>query len=248
MAQVAALVDTLKAALKSSRITYASVAQGMGLSESSVKRKFSRQEFSLAEIDHICTLCGLEISGLVQLMEQRLGRLSALTMEQEKQIAEDMGMLVVTVCALNHWSFEDILHYYVFNEHELVQMLAKLDRLKLIELQPKNRIKLLVAPNFGWLPDGPIQRFFLEAIQHDFFAARFDQDDHELIVLNGMLCEASNAEFRRKLERLAREFDLLNREDSGKPFNTRHGYTAVLALRDWRYQGFSNLHADPATP
>jgi predicted XRE-type DNA-binding protein len=244
MAQVAALVEALKTALKSSQLTYADVAQGMELSESSVKRKFSRQEFTLAEVDQICTLCGLEISGLVQLMEQRLGRLSALTVEQEKQIAEDLGLLVVTVCALNHWQFKDILDYYVFDEHQLVQMLAKLDRLKLIELQPKNRIKLLIAPNFGWLPNGPIQRFFLAAIQQDFFTARFEQEDHELIVLNGMLCASSNAEFRRKLERLAREFDLLNREDSGKPFDKRHGYTAVLALRDWRYHGFASLRAE----
>lgn len=245
MAQVTALVEALKATLKSSRMTYASVARGMGLSESSVKRKFSRQEFTLAEIDRICSLCSMEISDLVQFMEQRHGRLRALTVEQEREIADDRGLLVVAVCVLNRWSFEEILRFYVFGEHELVQMLAKLDRLKLIELQPNNRIKLLVAPNFGWLPNGPIQKFFLQAIQQDFFAARFDREDHELIVLNGMLCDASNAEFRRKMERLAREFDLLNREDTGKPFDQRRGYTAVLALRDWRYKGFATLRTEP---
>jgi len=123
----------------------------------------------------------------------------------------------------------------------LVQMLARLDKLKIIELQPNNRIKLLVAPNFGWLPGGPIEQVFLKAIQQDFFAARFDQDDHELIVLNGMLVDASNAEFRKKMERLAREFELLNREDAGKSFAARHGYTVVLALRDWRYKSFASL-------
>ena len=55
MAQVAALIEALKGALKSSRMTYASVAGGLGLSESSVKRKFSRQEFTLAEVDRIVT-------------------------------------------------------------------------------------------------------------------------------------------------------------------------------------------------
>lgn len=245
MAQVTALVEALKATLKSSRMTYAGVAKGMGLSESSVKRKFSRQEFTLTEIDRICSLCSMEISDLVQLMEQRHGRLRALTVEQEREIADDRGLLVVAVCVLNRWSFKEILRFYVFGEHELVQMLAKLDRLKLIELQPNNRIKLLVAPNFGWLPNGPIQKFFLQAIQQDFFAARFEQEDHELIVLNGMLCAASNAEFRRKMERLAREFDLLNREDTREPFEQRHGYTVVLALRDWRYKGLAALRMEP---
>jgi AcrR family transcriptional regulator len=244
MAQVVALVEALKAALKSSRVTYAGVARAMGLSESSVKRKFSRREFTLAELDLICALCDMELSGLLRVMEKQDGRLQALTAAQEREIAQDLALLVVTVCVLNRWSFDNILEYYVFEQHQLIQMLARLDRLKLIELQPKNRIKLLVAPNFSWLPNGPIQQVFLKSIQQDFFAACFDQEDQELIVLNGMLCASSNAEFRRKMERLAREFDLLNREDSGQPFEQRRGYTAVIALRDWHYRGFAGLRSD----
>lgn len=245
MAQVAALIEALKAALKSSRITYGRVATCLQLSESSVKRKFSRREFTLVEVDSICGLCGIDLAELVQLMEQRHTRLQALTVAQEREIAADLALLVVTVCVLNRWSFANILRFYIFSEHELVQMLARLDRLRLIELQPNNRIKLLVAPNFGWLPNGPIQRVFLQAIQQDFFAADFEHEDHELIVLNGMLSEAANAEFRRKLSRLAREFELLNREDSGRPFEQRHGYTVVLALRDWRYEQFAAMRSTP---
>jgi predicted XRE-type DNA-binding protein len=245
MAQVAAVVEALKSALKSAHMTYADLAHGLDLSESSVKRKFSRQEFSLAEIDRICTLCGMDIAELVKLMEARQGRLQGLTVEQEKEIAGDLGLLVVTVCVLNRWRFENILEYYVFSEHQLVQMLARLDRLRIIELQPNNRIKLLVAPNFSWQPNGPIEQVFLRAIQQDFFATRFNQDDHQLTVLNGMLCAASNAELRRKLDRLAREFDQLNREDAGRPFAERKGYTLLLALRDWRYESFGPLRSDP---
>ena len=32
--------------------------------------------------------------------------------------------------------------------------------MKIIELQPGNRVKMLVAPNFDWIPNGPIQQFF----------------------------------------------------------------------------------------
>jgi transcriptional regulator with XRE-family HTH domain len=243
MAQIAALVDALKSALKSAGITYAGVAARLELSESSVKRKFSRQEFSLAELDRICGLCAMDISDLVKLMEQRRGRLRALTADQEREIAGDLSLLVVTVCVLNRWTFDNILEYYVFDELELVQMLAKLDRLRIIELQPGNRIKLLVAPNFHWLPNGPIEQVFLKAIQRDFFTARFDREDQELMVLNGMLSPTANAAFRKKMEQLAREFDLLNREDSTLPIDERTGYTVLLALRDWRYERFAALRA-----
>lgn len=247
MAQVAALITALKTALKSAGITYAQIAASMDLSESSIKRKFSREEFTLSELDHICGLCGMEISALVKLMDNRNPRLQALTEQQEREIASDLSLMLVTVCVLNRWSFDNILDYYIFEKHELVQLLARLDRLKLIELQANNRIKLLVAPNFGWLPNGPIQRMFLQVIQHDLFSAKFSQEDHELIVLNGMLCRASNADFRRKLERLAREFEQLNQEDAAQPFEDRRGYTVVMAVRDWRYSGFADLRK-PGVP
>ncbi len=246
MAQVTALVEALKAALKTSRITYAGVAEALRLSESSVKRKFSREDFSLAELDRICALCGMEFSDLVQRMAQSHDRLQRLTLAQEREIAADLALLLVTVCVLNRWRFEDILTFYVFEQNQLIRTLARLDRLRLIELQPGNRIKLLVAPNFGWIPAGPIQQRFLKTIQRDFFATNFERDGHRLIVLNGMLSDESNAEFRRKLERLARDFDQLNREDASMPFPRRHGYTAVLALRDWRYAGFAPFRRSEA--
>ena len=74
---------------------------------------------------------------------------------------------------------------------------------------------------------------------------RFNNElKNQLTVLNGMLCAASNAELRRKLDRLAREFDQLNREDAGRPFAERKGYTLLLALRDWRYESFGSLRSD----
>jgi transcriptional regulator with XRE-family HTH domain len=251
MAQVSALVQSLKTALKAAGLTYAEVAGSLGLSESSVKRKFSRQDFSLAELDRICTDISTEISDLVKLMEERQGRIQQLTKPQEEEIAEDMALLLVTVCVLNRWTFDDLLKAYLFTGPELIQKLAKLDRLKLIELLPHNRIKLLIAANFQWLPAGPIKSVFLKAIQQDFFAARFEQDDQQLIVRNGMLSSASNAEFQRKMERLAREFDLLNQEDNSLPLKMRRGYSVVLALRDWRYSSFRpypNTQASPPPP
>ncbi len=239
MAQVTALVASLKSALKAAGLTYAEVAAELSLSESSIKRKFSRQDFSIAELDRVCALAGLEISELVKSMEENRGRLQQLNADQEKEIAADLSLLLVTVSVLNRWSFDEILKFYAFSEPELIQLLARLDRLRVVELLPSNRIKLLVAPNFSWLPRGPIERVFLKAIQQDFFSAPFEREDHSLIVLNGMLSKASNAEFRRKLERLAQEFDQLNQEDAALPLEKRHGFTALLALRDWRYELFA---------
>jgi hypothetical protein len=68
----------------------------------------------------------------------------------------------------------------------------------IIELLPNNRIKLLVAPNFRWLPNGPIQRFFHEKVEQEFFKSRFAGENEKLLVLNGLLSRASNSELQKK--------------------------------------------------
>ncbi|MGM8228905.1 helix-turn-helix domain-containing protein [Cellvibrio sp. ARAG 10.3] len=236
MAQVDALVETLKSALKSHNLKYRDVAQAMELSEASIKRLFSSRTFSLQQIQQVCLMMGMEISDLVQLMVERQARLQELSEEQEEEIVRDPGFLIITVCVLNRWTLEDMLRHYTFTEHECVQKLARLDRLKIIELLPKNRIKLLVAPNFSWRKNGPIQRFFLDTIEKELFQAQFDKPDHRLVVLNGMLSAQSNGELQKKIERLAREFDQLNNADAGLALPERQGYTLVLALRNWQYE------------
>jgi DNA-binding Xre family transcriptional regulator len=245
MAQVDALVESLKAALKSHNLKYRDVAEVLELSEASIKRLFSTRSFSLQQLQQICLMMGMEISDLVQLMTERQSHLQELSVEQEEEIVRDPGFLIITVCVLNRWTFEDILRHYTFSEHEVVQKLARLDRLKIIELLPKNRIKLLVAPNFSWRKNGPIQQFFLSTIEKELFNAKFDKPDHKLVVLNGMLSAASNGELQKKIERLAREFDQLNNTDAGLPLEERQGYTLVLALRNWQYDQLAKYRRAP---
>lgn len=239
MAQTREIIDTLKKALKAQGRTYADVAAAIGLSEASVKRLFARRSFSLARLDQVCQLLGIEISDLIQQMNEQRQSLQQLTVEQEKQLTSDVKLLIVTVCVLNRWTMDDILAWYTISEHECVRHLAKLDRLKIIELLPGNRIKLLVAPNFSWLENGPIQFFFQKKVGQEFFNTRFNRDDECLVVLNGMLSAQSNAEFQRKLRRLAREFDALNNDDAALELEERHGTTLVLAMRGWQYGLFT---------
>ena len=235
MGQTRDLVATLKTELKAQGKTYADVAAALKLSEASVKRIFSQQNFSLKRLERICQLLGIEISDLVQQMNEQRQQLQQLDWDQEQDLTGDITLMLVAVCVLNRWTMEEILSYYRISEHECIRHLARLDRLKLIELLPGNRIRLRVAPNFSWIDNGPIQQFFQQKIGQEFFHTRFNRDDDCVVVLNGMLSSQSNAEMQRKLRRLAREFDALNNDDATLNLEERQGATLVLALRDWRY-------------
>ncbi len=242
MSQTRQLVATLKRALKAHGKTYADVADQLELSEASVKRLFSEQSFSLRRLEQVCQLIGYEITDLVrQMNDSAKSQLSSLSVEQEQEIAADLELLLITVCVLNRWTLAQILGYFRIPESHCIRQLAKLDRLKLIELLPRNRIKLLVAPNFKWRDNGPIQRFFQQKLEAEFFSSRFDKQHERLIVINGMLADSSNAVLQRKMEQLAREFEELNGDDAHLDFDRRNGTTVVMAVRQWQYGLFERF-------
>ena len=241
MAQTGALIDTLKRELKAQGKTYLDVAKALDLSEASVKRVFAEKNFTLHRLEDVCDMLNIELSELVQKMNKEQRQLSQLTRDQEKEIASDLILLLITVSVISGMSYEDILNTYDIPETECIQKLAKLDRLKLIELLPGNRVKLLVAPNFHWLPNGPIQQFFQEKVEQDFFSSRFDKANEKLIVTNAILTDASNALLQKKMERLAAEFNDLMQEDHSAPNTQKRGTTMVLAIRQWQYSLFKKI-------
>lgn len=235
------MVDVLKRELKACGVTYAQVARKLGLSEASVKRMFSRRSFTLKRLDQVCELANTEFSDLARALNQDEKLISQLTHAQEKEIVSNRKLFLVAVCALNHVTLEQILAIYELAKAECIQLLAQLDRLGFIQLQPNNRMRLLVARNFSWLTDGPIQRFFKEQAHNEYFRSHFDRPDEYMIVVNSMLSRASSAAIVAKLKRLARECSELHGEDVRLPLGERSAMSLLLAVRHWELQAFAEL-------
>lgn len=241
MSQTNSLLSTLKHCLKAKGITYAQVAQAIDLSEASVKRMFSDQNFSLQRLDAICELVGMEVSDLVRQMEASQQRLRHLTAAQEREIAEDIQLVLVTVCTLNHWTFDQIVDYFTLSEQECLSKLLRLDKIGILQLQAENRIKLLVSADFHWLENGPLERFFRDQLGQEYFKSSFSGEHQHLRVLNGTLSGPSAMEFKRRMEILARDFIEYSQEDANLPFDKRQGTTLVMAMRHWDYGLFEHL-------
>jgi DNA-binding Xre family transcriptional regulator len=233
MARSAALIDTLKRELKARAITYAAVARALGMSEASVKRMFAHREFTLSRLDAICDLAGIEFSELVRLGAPGEAVISQLSHEQESELVANPKLMLVALCTLNHWSYEQILQRYALSDAECVRLLARLDRLKFIELLPGNRIRLLVSRAFSWIPDGPIQRLFKEQFQADFFRSRFDKEGELMILANGALSRSSVGALLARLRKAAAEFSTLRSEDAALPAAERTPITLLVAARPW---------------
>ncbi len=241
MAQLNVLIAALKKQLKASGMTYADIGCALELSEASIKRMFAQGHFTLARMESILQLIGLEFTDLLDLVQRESHQIEQLNLEQEAQIAADLELLVIAVSVIHGFSYDELKTYYNLSEHQLIQKLAALDRLKLIDLLPGNRIKLKIAPNFRWQSNGPIQQFFLQKVQRDFFNSNFDQTTDKLLVLNGLCSSATNQEIQDKMQEFVNKISELNKADGKLPLGEKNGTTLVVALRQWQYETFSGF-------
>lgn len=241
MSQSQAMIETLKMVLRQQGKTYQDVAVALQLSQASVKRLFAEKTFSLIRFEQICTFADLEMSDLIRLMEQQADLISQLTEEKEKELIADVRLLLVANCLLNHWQFVQIIQTYQIDECEGIQLMAKLDRMKIIQLLPGNRVKLMVAHHFSWLPGGPIQRFFERQVQGDFFASSFNGAGEFRVFTSGMLSRQSNQAFTKKAQGLVQTFTQLHHEDKSLPLEQRFGTSLMVAMRPWELAIFADL-------
>lgn len=235
------LLQALKKELRARGITYAKVAKKLDLSEASVKRLFSAGGFTLERFEAVCELAGLSISELIEINLKNQHKLEQLTRDQEKEIAGDLVLLVVAISVMNGMTFQDIVGHYRIPETECIRKLARLDRLKFLELLPGNRFRLLLSPTFRWQKDGPIQQFFLQKVEKEFFNSRFQKETEKLLVLNGLCTPATNQRIQDRMERLSLEIADLIKQDMIKPLPEKRGNTVVIALREWQFNLFATL-------
>ena len=235
------LVDLLKRRLKLHGVTYAQVAARLDLSEASVKRLFSRRDFTLQRVEDVCRAAGIDFADLARELIQEPAGVTHLSVEQEQEIVSDPRLLLVALCAVGNWTFEQIVHTYDIPRVDCIRYLARLDKRRIIELLPQNRIRPLISRTFAWLPDGPIQRYFRERIEAEYLGSRFDGSNELFAFINGMLSAKSTTELISRMRKLAAEFADMHREDLALPLEQRHGTSALLAIRPWEPREFRAL-------
>jgi transcriptional regulator with XRE-family HTH domain len=236
MAEQSLIVAEFKRALRERGLTYAAVAKKLNLSIASVKRLFSGGDLSLKRVDLICEL--LE-TGLAEVLAQARDRPAGdqLTLAQEQEIVSDPKLFLIAWLVLNRAPLEDIVRTYRFTEREVLRFFYKLDQLKVIELQPGNRVRLLVSRHFSWRAGGPVQRYIHQKLLREFTSSHFAGPQEGFFFHGGAISEAAMGELNAVLRNTSRQCIEIIEHDRGTR-QARHGAAFVLALRPWKYSGF----------
>ncbi len=242
MSTTADLVTALKAELKAAGLTYAALAERLGMAESSVKRMFSAAGgMSLSRVDAICRAMNLDFAELARRVADTQPLLAELSLEQEKSVVADRKLLLVAICCLSQWSFEQIVATYDIGEAECVRQLVRLDRLGIIDLRPLNRYRLRVAKTFRWRPHGPVMEYFRKEVLDDYFAGGFDGESELLMVVHGQIGRGLASSFRERLARIGQDFSNQHIADQKLPDGARRPYTLVIGMRSWLLAAFRDL-------
>lgn len=240
MAASAALLRAIKSTLRKRGLTYRDLARLLELSEPTVKRDLSKGRFSLRRLDEICSALGLTLDDLLQPPEEQ-ELVTELSEAQELTLVSQPKNFVVTYLLVNDWKFREITEAFRMDENELIEILLRLDQLKIIEYRPPHRVRKLTARNFAWRKDGPVHSFFVTRFVPEFFQSAFDGGGDAFRFVGGTLSAGSLSQFKIALERLAIQFEELARADARLPLEKRDGCSAILAVRSWEFSEFTRL-------
>lgn len=243
MAEQALIVAELKHALREHQLTYTDVARKLQLSVATVKRLFSTGDFSLERVDGICELMGITLREILERGQERATPVNQLTLTQEQEIVSDPRLFFVTWLVLNRTPFDEIVRHYRFTDRELLRYFIKLDRLKVIELQPGNRVRLLVSRRFSWRAGGPVQKYIHQKMLREFFSGHFAGANEEFFFHGGAISEETLGQVKKVLRNASRECIEIIESDRG-PWESRHSTAFVLAVRPWKYSEFTQFNRD----
>lgn len=234
------LIETLKRCLRSRGVTYRALAKALGLSESSVKRVFAEESFTLARLERVCTVLEMTVTDLVQMNSgSRETHPHTLTFEQERVLANNPSLLACFYLLLNGRSEGEVQRRLGLSLAAFRGLLTNLANAGLLERQGKQKIRLHARLPIAWRPNGPVRRLYERQVRAEFLQHPFEGPQESLTFHSAELSAASLRILQRKIDRLAADFAELAALDMRVPAREKTSTALLLACRPWVFSMFS---------
>ena len=177
--QTARVIDTLKGLFRARGMRHAEIADALGLSRSTLKRRLAGSGLTIPFLESLCGLIGVNLIELFELaVANRDTRSRRLTLEQEKALHADVRLGFIFSRLQLGWSAEEVQRECGISEAPLILYLMHLENLGLIDLLPGNRVRLHTAREIDWRKHGPMWHS-VDRYLKDIFTMT-DSDDEEL--------------------------------------------------------------------
>jgi transcriptional regulator with XRE-family HTH domain len=236
MSQIDQFLTALKRALKAKNIIYKDLADSLDLSESSIKRILSDKSISLERIEEICKACDIKFSEICKNanFEEDITTYT-LSKDQEKILADNPRLLHYYILLNDGMTTLKIEKDFEISNNESKKFLLILDKFNMIELHPRDRVKM--KNNNGMLRfrrDGAVGKTLFIQTKTSYLNHEFESEKDYIRFSNNSFTQESLGKFKKKLDRLVSEIQeearLVNRDDV-----TAMDMGILLAYRPWEY-------------
>jgi len=238
------IVETLKRVLKARSMTYAELAVALRVSTPTVKRLFSQRSFTLERLEEILRVLEMDFFELARMSHGRRTGPVALSLEQETALAKDARLFSVFWLITNEWRFDEIVAEFKLGAAQITSYYARLERLRLIDWRPGNRVRLRVPKHYVWRAGGPLRKAYGLKVVNEFMRSRFDAPNDAFHFEAQELSSESAVVVKRRLERFAAEINELVEIDAAAPAKKRVTLGVMLACRPWNISIVHALRAE----
>jgi transcriptional regulator with XRE-family HTH domain len=236
MSQIDQFLAALKRGLKAKNIIYRDLADSLHLSESSIKRILSDKSISLERIEEICKASDLSFSEICKNAQfDEDVSTHTLTKDQEKVLAENPRLLHYFMLLNERYTPQKIEKDYDITSNESKKLLLQLDRMNLIELHPRDRVKMKnKSTTLRFRRDGAVGKILFTQTKLNYLQHEFESElDYLRFSWNNFSIESMN-KFKKKFDKIVSEIqeegNLIQNDEIGT-----QDMGILLAFRPWKY-------------
>ena len=224
---VAAMLAELRRELKRQDIRIGTLAERLAVAEPTVWRWLRGEGLSLARLDQICAVAGLELRDLVG--RSHGPEQEAFTLAQERILAADRGLALAFFAILHGAQRRELEDQFGLTGNRLDQHLARLHRMDLVDMAPSGRLRARTRKAVRWRPGGPMSIAFEKTVKRFFIAMDFGAEESRYVSDMVQLSMAGRARVQALFEALREDIQLVCQQDQAAHMES-YDWSAVLML------------------
>lgn len=205
--EYSAAIYKLKRHLKEKQINYADVAEGIGLSESGVKKIFSGSDSSFLRLAQICKFAGISLSEIVE--DHHTSEVLFSEKQQEEFLKEPLLFYLYWLLVYERLSLKSAQFELKLTEAEGFRLVRKLDTLSLVKLMPNNRLHVPSIRAVRWIGGGKFLNKLYDEWSYNILkdVSKTSEQPHEIFIIRYLpMTQKTFQEFRMAQKSLEDEF------------------------------------------
>ncbi|MEC3948288.1 helix-turn-helix domain-containing protein [Sphingobium sp. HWE2-09] len=225
----ATILASLRRQLKGQGIRVSQLADALSVAEPTVWRWLRGEGLTLDRLDEICGIAGIDLRNLVEKTDDGLQQ--SFTLSQERVLAADRRLALVFFSILNGAQREEIAQSFGLSPELLDTHLKRLDRLGLIDLPSRGRIRAKTSRSVRWRRGGPLAVAFEKTVKPLFMSMDFGAADARYVSDMVALTETGRERILALFDALREDVHLIAEQEAVVQQDARHWSGVLMMVR-----------------